>query len=104
MQYYRCKCGKIEIYGPMLTKCVWCKDCKTTPALSSDLHETEQPPHRMYEFPVETDEGMKVSTRCVFCNKSQAELEEAGEPMSFIKQDGTATSETDQSTEPKCDG
>lgn len=50
MNYYRCKCKKLESwssYGP--AKCLICKECGTTLGGHPDDHKTEAQPHDWYE-------------------------------------------------------
>jgi hypothetical protein len=69
MQYYRCKCGKLEAYGSMgPDPCRGCDECGTNLTTHPDFHHPPVP-HRYEAQPVETDEGVKMLTQCTWCGK-----------------------------------
>ena len=77
MRYYRCKCGGTESWGSMgPTPCQRCKKCGSNLAGSPESHR-EPEPHKWMPSTVETDEGDKILTVCVWCGVSKRELDQA---------------------------
>lgn len=76
MQYYRCKCGKSEAHSSMgVYPCDKCSHCGSNLALSPSSHR-EPLDHDMVKVPVETDEGMKHLSRCKWCMRTYAQIEQ----------------------------
>lgn len=74
MIYYRCKCGKSELFGSLSpARCDACADCGSNLARHPDLHFPPEP-HDFVPTPVETDEGMKTLSRCKYCGKTANQL------------------------------
>lgn len=75
MMYYRCKCGKCEAWGSMPPNpCDGCDDCGTNLSAHPDFHSPPEP-HNPNTQMVETDEGMKPLTRCLWCGKKLQGIE-----------------------------
>lgn len=75
MQYYRCRCGKMESIGSMPpSPCQGCEQCNTSLETHPDNHKAPAK-HDFRQQPVETDEGTKQISRCRFCCKTRKELE-----------------------------
>lgn len=76
MRYYRCKCGKRESWGSMPPdQCQGCPDCKTTLDEHPSSHRAPAP-HEFVATDVETDAGPQPLTRCRWCHRTRAELEQ----------------------------
>lgn len=43
MRFFRCKCGKYEIWGGPPANCQTCDECQTVPAEGPDSHPTPVP-------------------------------------------------------------
>jgi hypothetical protein len=79
MQYYRCKCGKATAwvsYGPYA--CNKCNDCGSNLAWSPDSHQ-EPKPHEFKAHDIDTDEGPKPLSRCIYCHRTRKQIEESKE-------------------------
>lgn len=55
--------------------CTSCSDCKSNLALSPEYH-VEPLEHDFRHTLVDTDEGIKSLTRCIWCGRSKKEIEE----------------------------
>lgn len=72
MQYYTCKCGKMQFFGSGMLPypCSKCSDCGT------NCYKEEPQPHDFsFKEKVETDEGTKSLTRCNYCFKTKRQIE-----------------------------
>jgi len=71
MRHWTCKCGKCEAFGSDPPPyCSICKDCGTN-------YMGEVPKeHKWIITHVETDEGLKVLTRCGYCYKTKKQIEQ----------------------------
>lgn len=77
MQYWQCKCGKSQWWtsGETPPACLPCDECGSVPATHPDYHR-EPVAHKFDAISeVETDEGMKKISRCIYCHYSRGELE-----------------------------
>ena len=75
MKYYRCKCGAHEAWGSMPpAPCAFCRKCGSDLAGSPDTHRDPKP-HDFRATVVETDEGPKPLSRCVYCMQSRGDIE-----------------------------
>lgn len=75
MQYYRCRCGVSEAYGSMAPyACTRCPKCGSNLALGPEAHR-EPKPHEFVPTMVETDEGPKPLSRCIYCNRTRGAIE-----------------------------
>ena len=76
MMFYRCKCGESTAYGSMPPyPCDSCSKCGSDLALHPDHHQ-EPKPHDMRPTTVATDAGPAILTRCGWCGKTKAQIEE----------------------------
>jgi hypothetical protein len=72
MNYYRCKCGRMESwssYGP--ARCLLCTKCNTTLADSPEGHLTEPEPHRWtpWQWTIDPQTGVREQERtCNACH------------------------------------
>ena len=76
MQYYRCKCGNSTAYGSMSPpRCFTCDKCDTKLSLYPESDCMESIPHKYFDEQVETNDGMNVLTRCMYCGLTKREIE-----------------------------
>lgn len=76
MQYYRCRCGKLESWGSMSpARCIGCANCGTNLAQHPDDHKAPVPHDFSSVQNVQTDEGEKTLTLCRYCHRSRTEIE-----------------------------
>lgn len=74
MQYYRCKCGKSEIFGSDSPRpCDKCDECGSDFAQSPNYHREPQE-HNWHKKKVETDDGEKTLTVCRWCGINKKDL------------------------------
>lgn len=77
MKYYRCKCGEAQSWGSMPPPpCMECSECQTTLEVHPDDHRRAKP-HNYQTHEVQTDEGMKPLTQCIWCLKKKGESHES---------------------------
>jgi len=68
MQNYYCECGNYHSYGSMAPNlCAICEKCGTTPTLNGIGQPKYPLPHRWNKEDVDTDEGRKTLTTCIWC-------------------------------------
>lgn len=66
----------MEAWGSMGPyKCSGCNDCGTTLDTHPTFHKIPEP-HKFEPTDVETDEGTKKLSRCVYCGRTRKELDE----------------------------
>ncbi len=76
---HSCYCGKTKKRtGLALDPCIGCPHCGTALAKAGHAHDVPRP-HEWQVYEVDTDEGAKTLTRCIFCGitKRQWQAERA---------------------------
>ena len=78
MQHYSCKCGHSTGFGSVApAPCRGCPICKTEVTLLGVTPRAPRP-HEFQTEAVETDEGVRGITRCVWCRLPRHVLDERG--------------------------
>jgi hypothetical protein len=73
MNYYRCKCGKIESWTSTgVSKCDGCPYCNTTLEEYSEHHKTPQPHEFIMQYDTKTGDCYEM---CKVCLKTKKQLE-----------------------------
>lgn len=74
MMFYRCRCGDNTCIGSMPPSlCDGCPKCGTTLDTHPDFH-TDRGQHVMIPYPVKTDEGEKILSRCKWCKRTADQI------------------------------
>ncbi len=74
MQYYRCKCGKMESWGSMPpNRCQGCPDCGTNLSTHPDHHPPAD--HNWSANKVQTDDGPATLTVCSWCGIAKVDTD-----------------------------
>ncbi len=85
MRMWRCRCGEHRAYGSdPPPRCSKCERCGSGLG-GSPLSTFEVAPHLMVPTQVETDEGKKTLTRCMYCHETKSQIEQRNEPMEFAE-------------------
>ena len=76
MRWYRCKCGSFTSFGSdSPAQCDYCPKCGSNLASSPSLHRDPLPHKFEYIEEVETDEGTKTLTSCIYCYRTRKQIE-----------------------------
>ena len=79
MQYWECECGEAQSWtsGEVPPPCMPCDKCGTVPGHPS-YHQSPVPHKFEAVSKVDTDEGPKNLTHCVYCHYTRRTLEKMG--------------------------
>ncbi len=80
MQSWECKCGNVQCWGSdPPPKCLECAKCGTAPK-GTGGEFARAAPHQFKAYPVATDEGPRVLSRCAYCHHTQAQIDRLAQP------------------------